>query len=303
MPNNNGLDNVGEGTVAKPPEQHLNRACEFCRSLKVRCIVDAESSSQQCQRCFKAKRSCVFAPPQKRRQRKRTDARVAELEREVRAMRSLLKEGRPSSPGASHQQDQAVQQTVAGERRDSAHTGTESGSDEVLHPPSYTSSPSFQSQSPGGGMEAAAAMAGSEEVNHGEASSLDVVDRGIVSMEVADDFLTLFSNDLVHHFPGLVFLPDGTTAHSLRRDKPALFVAILAAAALGVDAQLARILHEEITHIIAEKVIISGIKSLELVQVLLLTVAYSYPPGTTAKLQFYQYTHLAVTVETSHNPT
>ena len=66
-----------------PKDQRSNRACEAYRLLKVRCLSDETSPSSQCQRCRRAKRSCVFAAPQKRRPRKRTDTRVAELEREV----------------------------------------------------------------------------------------------------------------------------------------------------------------------------------------------------------------------------
>lgn len=87
-----------------------HRACAHCRSQKgksielgqrstrtdsriafiVRCIMD-ETNPDVCQRCARSGRPCVFTPLQKRKQRKRTDTRVAELEREMRTMRAMLK--------------------------------------------------------------------------------------------------------------------------------------------------------------------------------------------------------------------
>lgn len=90
--------NASEQSPKKHTEQPLNRACEACRLSKVRCLVNPGSGSSQCQRCAKAGRQCVFAPPAKRRQRKRTDVRVAELEREVRQLTSLLKPNATVSP-------------------------------------------------------------------------------------------------------------------------------------------------------------------------------------------------------------
>src|SRR3954465_2255938 len=81
----------------KPQDQPLNRACEACRISKVRCLMNPDASSSQCQRCAKANRTCIFAPPAKRRQRKRTDVRVTELEKEIQQMRSLLKTNTRSS--------------------------------------------------------------------------------------------------------------------------------------------------------------------------------------------------------------
>lgn len=86
------------GLVPRGEQEHskdaaLNRACEYCRGLKVRCFPEPGSASSACQRCARSNRICIFAAPQRRKQRKRTDARVAELEKEMRALRSLLKLG------------------------------------------------------------------------------------------------------------------------------------------------------------------------------------------------------------------
>ena len=59
----------------------------------MRCLQDVSLSSVKCQRCAKSNRECVFTEPTKTRRRKRTDTRVAELEREVKAMSTALRQG------------------------------------------------------------------------------------------------------------------------------------------------------------------------------------------------------------------
>ena len=186
-----------------------------------------------------------------------------------------------------------------GGRKASTPAGTESGSEEGLHHLDHSSSAETQSRSPSLGLDPKNVTIGGDQDVHNKAGSLDVIDRGIISLDMAEDLLAIYTNELNCHYPGLVVLHGSHSAHALRQEKPVLFLAILAAASLGEDPRLAKTLHEEITRVIAEKVIISGIKSLELVQSLLVTVWYSYPPESPANLQFYQYSHLAATVETT----
>jgi len=63
------------------------RACEACRGLKVRCEFDR--GSRDCRRCIKAARQCQVTQPSRKRQKK-TDTKVAELERKLEDLRSEL---------------------------------------------------------------------------------------------------------------------------------------------------------------------------------------------------------------------
>ena len=58
------------------------RACEACRGLKVRCEPDPADEAGPCKRCRKAGRNCVVTAPTRKRQKK-TDSRVAELEKKI----------------------------------------------------------------------------------------------------------------------------------------------------------------------------------------------------------------------------
>ncbi|MCJ1476300.1 hypothetical protein MMC13_004966 [Lambiella insularis] len=71
------------------------RACEACRGLKVRCVPDFAKGS--CRRCAKAGRQCVVTLPSRKRQKK-TDTRVAELERKIDALTASLQAGKTVVP-------------------------------------------------------------------------------------------------------------------------------------------------------------------------------------------------------------
>lgn len=58
------------------------RACEACRSLKIRCLPDEQNPGAPCRRCRGAKRQCLIIESNRKRQRK-ADIRVADLERKI----------------------------------------------------------------------------------------------------------------------------------------------------------------------------------------------------------------------------
>ena len=72
---------------ASKPYKH---ACESCRGYKLRCAIESVEATGKCSRCLGANAECVFEPLAPRQRRKRTDARVTSLEKELRAMKSML---------------------------------------------------------------------------------------------------------------------------------------------------------------------------------------------------------------------
>ncbi|KAL8673787.1 MAG: hypothetical protein Q9168_001799 [Polycauliona sp. 1 TL-2023] len=80
-----------DGTPNQPdrstPDSKRPRACEACRGLKVRCEPDPVKGT--CRRCAKAGRHCVVTAPSRKRQKK-TDSRVAELEKKIDALTASL---------------------------------------------------------------------------------------------------------------------------------------------------------------------------------------------------------------------
>ncbi|CRG90252.1 Transcriptional regulatory protein SEF1 [Talaromyces islandicus] len=292
------------------PAPQLNRSCESCRALKVRCLPDVNMPNQ-CQRCTKAKRPCIFVAPQRRRPRKRTDSRVAQLEKEMAAMRSMLKDQRAAAAAAN-----TIKEDIINEESDSGRDEEEPDeadfgltAKEKQHPINYQEIKSVKvnstSQSPG--IQSAYDLSGDGHsiqstpslVPHSSSPDFgdggDIVDRGLISPAAAEDLLSLFMTDLLDYFPFIV-LPVDTTAAQLRHSKPVLFLAIIAAAAIAVDAGLANVMNHEIISLYSQRFFFRGEKSLEMVQALILMNIYYLPPDSPSQIQAYQYSHIAATM-------
>ena len=123
----------------------------------------------------------------------------------------------------------------------------------------------------------------------------DVIDRGVISLNTAEDLVSLFINDLLVYFPFLVF-PADITARHLRTTKPVLFLAILASTSIAVDVSLANTLNREMLVMYAQRFFFAAEKSLEMVQALLLMNVYYLPPEKPSQIQAYQYAHIAATM-------
>jgi hypothetical protein len=274
----------------KNSEVALNRACEACRVSKVRCLVNPDAGSAQCQRCAKAGRACVFAPPAKRRQRKRTDVRVTELEKEIKQMRDLLKpsNARLSNDVSDHESvddgsDEHADEELAAASPLRKSTATSTSTVAEQWPPTTTRS-----------MHAPAADTCGPKDLLGPAES-DIVDRGIVTEAMAEELMSIWRSDLVNACPGIT-IPGNWTAHELRTNKPSLFHAVMAAAAHSYGSEFSDKLHQEAVYLYARSTFINGEKSVQSIQAMLVTVAYYSPPKTPGQLQIYQWVNMAASM-------
>jgi hypothetical protein len=102
----------------------------------------------------------------------------------------------------------------------------------------------------------------------------DVIDRGLVSTEKAQALLESFRCKAAQNFP-FVIIPPHTTLDSVRRNTPFLFLTIIAS--LSVDnSPLQRQLGEEIRIQIHRRMFLGFESSLELLQGLLVHLAWYY---------------------------
>lgn len=240
------------------------------------------------------------------RRRKRTDTRVGELEKEVRALSTLLKREGGSNPvgidedeieddesrnlptdrgrggGTLANESPSIAICGFGRQRVENMTFAERSLGEYEQNSIPTSASSYDKSSGRG-------------TPRQSAPNSDVVDRGLLSLETAAQLFDRYVNELVQYHPTVVF-PEGCTADEIRRTKPALFLAVIAAAAGTSDPDLNRSLNKEISQLYAERIIMNGEKSLELVQSLLITLMWYYPPDNFEDLKFYQYIHIAATM-------
>ncbi|OHW93090.1 fungal specific transcription factor [Colletotrichum incanum] len=303
------------------------RACEACRGLKVRCEPHPNDPEGPCKRCKKAGRNCVVTVPTRKRQKK-TDSRVAELEKKIDALTaSLQARGSSVAPSAAgggggastststardenpHKQKAWGNHGIARNWNKNTNTGTpglsvdglgldsqesfggDRGRFDTLIPPSTGQkrklsdrgdTPSEMTESGSGGRPAPPIHMGSDYA--------DVVERGILSAGKAAELFERYNTHMVPHMPAVVFAA-ATTAEETRKTKPLLFLAIMSAAS-SESPNVQRRLVKELMQIFAEKIIITGEKSLEIVQALQVAVIWYWPPEHFEELKFYQLVHI-----------
>ena len=305
------------------------RACEACRALKVKCELDDAAGT--CKRCAKANRQCVITTPSRKRQKK-TDSRVAELEKKIDALTQSLQAQNGHTANANV--DPALIQAQMAElqqHRDQVYANVpltpraSVASDRSIHPParspprptigtkrrlsetraeyifdSNNSELSAEPQHSKGTMSGVKVPTFSSAFQSwapgakevNDSDYVDVIDRGLVDMESARKMFQRFVTDMAPQLPAVVFPPD-TTADEVRKRTPLLFLAILAAASGTIAPRLQIDFTSEVVRTFADRVICRGKKSLELVQGLLVTSTWYQPPDRYEELNFNQLIHIA----------
>jgi hypothetical protein len=120
----------------------------------------------------------------------------------------------------------------------------------------------------------------------------DVVDRGLLSAEIAHEALQTFRNKAINHFP-FVVLPHHASLHSVRRESPFLFLCIMATMMVK-DCTLQRQLGEEIRTQAYQRIMMGREKSMDLLQGLLVHVAWYQYQLQPQKQQMLLMTQLCV---------
>ena len=230
----------------------------------------------------------MFTPLQKRKQRKRTDTRVAELEREMRAMRAALKnkeQRREPEPQAERSQQTAPEGLWFLENSLNApRIGNDVTATAITYPVTGLGNTGLVTgPTQRNGPTGLARRFVDRPLTH----SKDVIESGMISMATA--------RHLIPHYP-VVPIPHSTTADELRQVKPTLFLAIIAAAAGTENPELSAMLDQEVLHTYATKSLVHSEKSLELVQALLISAVWYHPPNKFGQLKYYEYIHMAVTM-------
>jgi Fungal Zn(2)-Cys(6) binuclear cluster domain len=318
----------GPPDSSDPVDLKRPRACEACRQLKVRCETDDKSPAGSCRRCAKANRQCVVTAPSRKRQKK-TDSRVAELEKKIDALSAMVDAQREVESG-NPVLDHAIAQAQIGElarqrgqlcdqqswhdrsrgspgRRD---TNTLESPIAVKSPPSpkrkYTSEvelyndvresseqqlrrPAMPNPSTCAGLFSGCPP-GAREVP--DKPYIDVIDRHIVDAQTAYRMFERYNTEM-QSLPLVVFGP-GTKAEDIRRAKPVLFLAILSAASNTIRPDLQATFLGEIMRLLADRIICRGEKTLEIVQTLQVVTAFYQPPDRYEELNFNQLIHIAV---------
>ncbi|PYH70659.1 fungal specific transcription factor domain-containing protein [Aspergillus vadensis CBS 113365] len=124
--------------------------------------------------------------------------------------------------------------------------------------------------------------------------SKDAIDKGLLTVDAANMLLNEFRATLMPHCP-FVVIPPQTSAESLRRDKPFLFLTILTAT-LYDNMPLQRMLEKEVKKKVSDCMIFDGPVSFEVLQGLLVHIAWCQYHSRPRR--FSQYLHLAISIIT-----
>ena len=271
------------------------RACEACRARKIRCLRDRSFSDVSCKPCWFANRTCVYSELGQRKRRKRTDVRVAELEKTVKALSTALygaADGDSAIQGSLNTPEGSLPASMVMEEPAPKLSPVFLEANESYH----VDAPSHQWSSPGSwvGAQDEVASLGMIDNAHTSAQS-DVVSRGLLSMIKASFLFNIYVNEMSPHSPD-VMLPKDLTIDVVRRATPVLFLAVMTAASSTVDGGLNTWLSTELRQVFADRVFMRGDKSIELVQALLITTSWSYPSDKYDEATFYQLIHMTATM-------
>ena len=297
------------------PDMKRPRACEACRQLKVRCEQDENQTSdnQPCKRCAKAGRPCVVTMPTRKRQKK-TDSRVAELERKIDTLTANLQSSQahgamvepqgdtsrlpPLLPEPRPQQVPSVSNITgsptyqAGSKRQ--HGGEVKGPTvSPLHADIHSTKPPVYSNPQPSGPPPKPRPSVSGNPGGSRPGSLDIIDRGSVSFETASKAFHRYVSEMAPLLPMVVFLP-GTMMQDIRHTKPTLFHAIVAAAVGPFEPYLQVDLFNDLYKVLGERILGKGEKSFELLQAVLVAYIWYDPPDRLEELKFYQLSHVSV---------
>lgn len=259
----------------------------------------------------------MFTERSTKRRRKRTDTRVAELEKEVKAMSTALRQGQNFSAQRDAGDDieylDVNEDKQVGKRSEhfdndsqdpgnamqlprGSSTRVETGEITNMGDPPQSRVSEARSNASTNSPVPAQSVVNSETGDSMQSvQPFDVIDRGLLSMAEASRLYARYTYELVQYFP-TVILPDGYDAVDIRRTKPTLFLAVIAAASGSSNAELNVSLNKEILQVYADQIVIKGEKSLELIQSMLITIAWYCPPDNFEELKFYQYIHMAATM-------
>lgn len=229
-------------------------ACLTCRRMKTRCEYVDDSSP--CKLCAKSNRECVKAPP--RRKRRKTVARIADLEQRIQSLTSALVDNGPLDS-----------KLLAGKPTDSITPSDSTGT----------------------------AKPGSEPNPHARPASItpDVIDKGRVDKVTAYAAFHRYREQMDQYY-GFVPLPLDLDIDRYRRRKPLLFSTLVLAGINALRPDLVPAISDDILKSFAHRIVYRGERSLELVQCLLIYTCYHARTLAREHLTFYQNISTALTM-------
>ncbi|KAK5941377.1 hypothetical protein PMZ80_006655 [Knufia obscura] len=256
---------------AQKPEKRKKRslACQACRNMKIRC--NPVEGQDACLACSKVNRQCIMPGPARKRQK--TVHKVAELEKKINLLtQSLL---------AKSQVDPTPQPSP------NITEGSSSAREPTKDAPEERSSfPLFPKNETPMGISIA-------QTKTIDSSYEDVIDQGIISFAIADRVFDQFIMEMNPLCP-LISFPPGTTFESIRRTRPMLSLAIMAAGCVALVPEVHETLTDELAKQLANRIFFLFERSLDLMQASLIHVTWVGKHKAAKEVGFNMYIHSAI---------
>ncbi|OQD98515.1 hypothetical protein PENSOL_c009G08319 [Penicillium solitum] len=276
------MDDAISTDLSRQPKK-LTPACEKCRVLKVKCIRPEEG-----QPCTKSNAQCVISEPRQRARVSRAKPRLVDLESKLTNIIGLLSRSSAPLGGVDppvHPDDGLV--SIPEYFSDSLHPTTEWMSEGCLAGPEL--SEGLGSNENQDTAENTLEKSWDASTATDAAWITDLRLNPVVLEHLLDRF-----HGMASYFP-FVRLSDTWTAASMAEDRPFLLLAVVAVASskyCHLQDTLIRRFKESLSH----RVIIAGEKDLDLLQGLLVHLAWFHFHFVPGSQQTYQYLHIAISM-------
>ncbi|RAK92533.1 hypothetical protein BO79DRAFT_53805 [Aspergillus costaricaensis CBS 115574] len=247
------------------------RSCVDCSQAKCKCIYS--KASGKCQRCQRLDKECR-QPATTRRSTKRRSAvsknisKTNRLENKIEDLVALLRAG--VHPGnASTTLLRELAQLPENQKSASSNAASPPGRSDISMSSSGLNSIDTRRTNDTESTPEASLSDGGGSLSTGASAEHAMEPTGIQ----AEEYFTIFLTKMLPYFPCL-YVPSGTTAEKLRRDKPFTWLCIMAIASKS-SAQR-RILFDRIKHIVAQRLVHEySCRELDMLQGLLLYLGWS----------------------------
>lgn len=256
----------------------VERACKPCRDLKVRCLPCAERDDI-CQKCKRSGASCVFEEPKPRKKRKTTDASgtVPALEAKVAELTARLEESKARSHvgAVTGHSNLSIVGTANTASISSDETRSQQATPDSFRPtrnaPSYCNGHS----------------------NVHERMIAQILGDGKLSRTAAASYLSEY-RQMCSFFPFVIIDEDATIGQLIHSQPYTLHAALVVSSGDNKDLQV--ILEKGFREQLLRAVMVDGEKSIDLLQALVLYLAWYHFFYIPMKQQFYQILQLAISM-------
>lgn len=197
-------------------------ACEACRKSKIRCLTDTVEREGKCRKCLASGVECQWMEISKTRRRRRTDARVTELENKLSRLTADLdsREKRSASAASSADRNPLSNATSAPSTNQplDRHIGTSVHSQDSVVVPDPSQYPEFSEITTGHSTD-----------NDSDRSFLLPSPLHNLHTDTKQNLLDYFVSSMLPQYP-VVYLPNNASLSSLESARPFLMNSVLTAA-------------------------------------------------------------------------